>query len=144
MQYPATIPVDGVVGAMDALINYLMSTPAQFRVRLYANLYTPAQNSVLASFTEPTFAGYAPLYPGTPTQSPPTPGGRAIWTWPQSVWTASGAGLPAMCFGFFTTMVDPLTSTVRVLWAQRFQSAQAVYASGQTIQFTLSLGNREC
>lgn len=144
MLYPAVIPVDGVDGMTAAVIAWLNNPASNARIRLYTNVYTPVPASVPGSFVEASFGGYAPMPLGAPVELPILPGGRVIWQWPMVTWTATGGGLPVMVHGMYVTFLDPLTSAVRVGWAQRFQSAQGLWAAGQTVRFTLSLGGREC
>lgn len=144
MLYPAVLPTDGATGMLDTLIQWLNNPLSSFRVHLYANAYSPVAASVPASFTDPVFGGYSPLTPLGPTALPTTPGGRVIWQWPQSVWTATGPGLPVICWGFWTSFTDPISLATRVGWAQRFQSPQGLWLAGQTIKLALSLGGKQC
>jgi hypothetical protein len=144
MLYPAILPTDGAIGMLDALINWLRLPASASLVHLYTNNYVPIAGTVLASFTEATFGGYSSMGLGIPTQLPVSPDGRAAWVWPQSIWTANGVNLPTIVYGYWVDFLDPLTAGRRVGWAQRFQSAQGLWALGQTIRFTLSFGAKQC
>lgn len=140
MLFPAVIPTVGVQAMMDTLIARLNDPASVSRVHLYTNDYAPGTGTTLSDFTEATFGGYLPLPLGLPTQSTPSPSGRAIWTWPMSVWTTTGATLPEIIHGMWVDFVDPLTGLTSLAWTQRFNVPQGLWLPAQVVNFTLSLG----
>jgi hypothetical protein len=143
MLYPAVMPADGVIAAMDVLSWYLQRPAAAALVHLYMNVLTPTPATIVGDFVEATAGGLAGQFPGIPTQVPITPYGRSVWLWPRTVWTSTGPGLPQICYGYWLDYLDPLTSARRLGWCQRFQTAVGVFAAGQTVSFTLSLGGQQ-
>lgn len=144
MEFPSILPTDGASGMMAAVVQWLQNPLSASRVHLYQNDYVPTAAAVPASFTEPVAAGLGPIPMGVPTVLPIGPGGRVIYQWPQSVWTASGAGLPQIVFGYWVSFLDPVSMVSRVGWAQRFQSQQGLWTPGQTVKLMLSLGGKMC
>jgi hypothetical protein len=129
---------------MDLLAWSLANGHNNCRVHLFANDYQPDANTVLASFIELSGAGYLPKPTGNPTNLGVDLTRRDVWQFPDLIWTATGVGLPVIAYGYWVDFLDPLTGGTRVLWAQKFQAAQALWLAGQTIRFALSWGGKQC
>ena len=56
---PLKVPDEGELELMDAIRDRFQQQASSCVLHLYKNNITPADSSVLASFTEATFAGYA-------------------------------------------------------------------------------------
>lgn len=133
----------GKIGFMAAIMSQLRSGANNAKVKLFTNNYTPLASSVLADFTEATFGGYVALATPTAADAGVIPGGLDNWIFGALTWTASGAGLPITIYGYWVQFDNPITLAPTLLWAQRFDTPQALIAAGNTISFVLSLADNQ-
>lgn len=129
---------------MDVLVWALQNGLHGTRVRLYSNDYWPVKESVRASFTELSGGGYVAKPTGIPVNLGTDVTGRNVWQFPETLWTATGAGLPVVAFGYWVDFIDPLTGGTRVLQAQRFNAPIAWLNVGDKVRFSLSWGGKQC
>jgi len=122
------IPFDGQIGYMDVLVWSLRNGLHNCKIRLYSNDYWPVKESVRAN----------PTNLGTDVT------GRNVWKFPETLWTATGVGLPIIAYGYWIDFVDPLVGGTRILQAQRFQAPIAWIAAGDKVRFSLSWGGKQC
>lgn len=100
------------------MLEYILNktAPTDLVLRLFKNNITPAEADVLATYTEADFGGYAgialagvdwTITPGAPTEAVAA----------QQTYTASGASLPQLVYGYYVTRsgVGGL-----LMWAERF------------------------
>ena len=142
---PAWLPVTPAAGSQtfaDLIVWALSQNVVLGRVTLYSNFLTPTSASVLADFTPITAAGLGPQLLGAATPGLIDHCGRALWTWPNIVFTAAGGGLPVQAWGYFVSCTDPITGMTALLWAQRLVTPFAFLAAGNAlpVPLTLTLG----
>ena len=105
-------------------------------LRLFKNNFTPSNSSVLADFTEADFTGYSALTltggSWTTTQGDPTTGVYA-----QQAFT--GTGTAQTVYGYYLTR----TSSGRVWYYQRFESALSIGLSTPSIRITPTLNFKD-
>jgi hypothetical protein len=102
--------------------------PSNLKVYLYQNNYTPVQGSVVGSFTEATFSGYASVSftLGTPTEV--SNKAKSVAT-AASVFTHNGGGTANTIYGYYVK--DGTTGDL--VWAERFGSSQIMTNNGDQI-----------
>lgn len=137
------IPDDGKTALMEVELNGIRSGANSGLVTLFTNNYTPTTSSVPGSFTAATFGGGSAQATPAATDAGVVPGGVDNWIFGPLTWTATGSGLPVTVYGYYVTITSPITSVTRVLWAQRFDTPQALSSAGQTISFILSLAGNQ-
>ena len=123
------VPDEGELSILAALRTY---ANANYKVRLFASNTTPTSASVLADFTEASFAGYtsggtAPVY-----AAPATVSGQGKMSASQITFTRSSTGTAQIIYGWY--LVD--TGTSKVVKAERFDAAISVSSSGHKIKIT--------
>lgn len=144
MTYFAEIPDDGVVGFMNVLMFSIQGGRLSSKVHLFQNDFVPTRSSTVASFVESTAGGMASQPLSTPASWGFDTDHREIWFFPQTIFTATGPGLPAALYGYWVDFTDPMTATKRVLWYQRFNNPRAAVAAGNTVKFVMSVGGKQC
>lgn len=132
------IPYDGRTGRMDITILNLAGGNNSAMVHLFQNSFTPDLNSVVADFTESTWAGYSALPTPPATDNGIDGGGRDIWVFDPLTF-GPATGMPSeVVYGYWIDYLDPLTATVRLDSFQLFDIPIAISLAGQTVGFTLS------
>lgn len=137
------IPDQGKTTFMDLVVPAIDGGTNTAKIRLFQNNYTPVTGTVIAALTEATFGGYAGVSTPVATDSGVIPGGVDNWIFGSVTFTATGATLPQTIYGYWVECVDPLLAATKILWAQRFDTPQALTAAGQTISFVLSLAGTQ-
>lgn len=129
---PLVVPDVGELYILNAWISGV--APSNLSVHLYQNNYTPVDASVLGSFTEATFSGYADqaVTLGTAVEV----GNKAKTTDISAhLFTHNGGATANTIYGYY---VKDDTSGVLV-WAERFGSSQIMINNGDRITLTLEL-----
>jgi hypothetical protein len=140
----AVVPAAGVQTWSDLAV-YAMGLPTvQPMVSLFTNWYQPTSESTLASFTPPMAAGLAAQALGAPIRGLVNPFGRAVWSWPTALFTAVGAGLPVLVWGYYVYCTDPWTGQPGLLWAQRLVTGFGFTTAGQTLPIPLATSFAQC
>jgi hypothetical protein len=144
MDYPAIIPDEGSVMFADIITAYIQGGSHNAKIHLFSNDLVPVRATVLGDFTDSVAGGMFPQVVAVPVNGGVDAAGKDILLWPQQTWTATGAGLPAIVYGYYVAADDPLTGLQRLMWCQRFQVPQAIIAAGNKIFVQLSLGTKQC
>jgi hypothetical protein len=144
IEFPAVIPNDGVIANMEIFIAAIRNGGLSSTVALFTNDVVPDASYTVSSFTAAAAGGLTAQLLGAPTSAAPDARGRVVWTWPESVFAATGPGLPVITYGFFVSYRSPITNVLRLGWCQRFQSPQGAYLVGNQVKFTLQIGGRQC
>jgi len=102
------------------LLNYIL-TAASLRMKLYSNNYTPVQGSVIASFTEANFSGYAAYVVAAGNWTTPVNdgAGRAISFNLANTWANSTGAVGNSIYGYFVTDAGG----TNLCWAERLAAA---------------------
>lgn len=105
--------------------------PAGFRTKLFQNNFTPGPATVIGSFTEATFSGYALANLSNPvTAAALDAQGRAFTLWDLVTWTKNGATGNTI-YGYWVE-----DGASNLLWCERFDSgAFAMNTDGTVLQF---------
>lgn len=115
-----------VPNSIEEVIAQYILTTADLKLRLYSNNYAPAENAVIASFTEVTGGGYAAktLSSGswTITIGNPTEGVYAAQTF-SFTGTIGGSGV---VYGYYVTN----TAGTTLYWAESLPSAVNPFTPG--------------
>jgi len=102
---------------------------AALHYHLYHNNHTPADNDVLADYTEATFDGYALKVVNTFAPAILI-AGRAYTAADPLLWTATGGVTPNSVFGYYVTDASDVT----LYWAELFTGGPIVIDSlGDTV-----------
>lgn len=133
------IPSDGLVGFQEMVQWFLRQVGNAAYVKLFQNDYTPDGTTLVSSFVEADFVGYAPIFlPNATDQG--TTGTTDTWLYLPLTWTCSSGGTPNTIYGYWLQFLSPFGAhPTRVPWCQRFDTPQAITAAGQTVSFVLSL-----
>jgi hypothetical protein len=102
--------------------------PSSLKVHLYQNNYTPVDSSVLGSFTEATFSGYASAVFAFAAPSEVANKAKAVAISP-TVFTHNGGGTANTIYGYFVKDL----ATGDLVWAERFGSSQIMTNNGDQI-----------
>lgn len=137
------IPDNGKTGFMGAILKAISSGANTATVHLFQNNITPDSSTVIGTFVEATAGGMGSQPTPSATDSGVIPGGIDNWIFGPMTWTATGSGLPQTIYGYWVDFVDPTTGLAAMLWAQRFDTPQALTAAGQPISFILSLAGTQ-
>lgn len=104
-------------------------------LHLFKNNYTPVAASVLGSFTEADYSGYADQSPSF--GSSVTTGGKGTITDSSArVFTVTAGGVSNTIYGYYVT-ANPGGGGEVLLWAQRFDASQSMSSIGDSISITL-------
>ena len=138
------VPAEGVQTWSDLAVWALGQPQWQAQVSLFTNFYQPDSLSTIASFAAPVAAGLAAQSLPAPVRGGLNACGRANWSWPGVVFTAGGAGLPVLIWGYFVSCVSPFTGLPQVLWAQRLPTSWGFTAGGQSLPIPLAMSFGMC
>lgn len=113
------IPDNGKTPLLDFLVKRTSFGGMLWKLRLYVNDYTPALNTVFASFTEPSWSGYSPFsFNRFDWQSAVIQDHQAIATYGTSpILFTQAVDSPTIVYGYWVT-----DESNHVLWCQRFDA----------------------
>ena len=137
------LPLAGVTAMMDILIPAIAGGGLNSHVGIFVNDFVPTATSVLTDFVAATAAGLTPKPLPAATNAGLDPSGRDTWNFATANFTATGAGLPVVGFGYFVYFVDPVTGLPALLWFQRWDTAFAWFAAGQNYPLNLTFGGKQ-
>ena len=144
---PELLPVIPAAGlrTMSDLVIWAMQQPAvNAQISLFTNFYQPSPTTTLADLTSPTAAGLEGRSLPIPTYSGLNVDGRTVWTWPATVFTATGPGLPVQVWGYYVSCIDPITGQPGLLWAQRLVHSFGFVNPGDHLDLPLVLSTGQC
>ncbi len=124
---PLKVPLDSEIFILG---QYL--TSQSFRMHLFSNNYTPAANSIVSSFTEAAFSGYAQktIAAGDWTTPVDDGAGRAISFNLAQTWANSTGAVGNDIYGYFMTDAGG----TNLVWAERLASVPVdMNTAGKTL-----------
>lgn len=144
---PAWLPVvsaEGMQTWSDLAIWALQFIQSGAEVALFTNFYQPQSDSTYANFILATAAGVGPQTLPAAVSKGINPAGRALWKWPVVTFTASGAGLPELIWGYVVSCIDPFSGQRQMLWAQRLVNSFGFVNPGDALPIPLALSLGQC
>ena len=107
------------------LLSYMLNNvqPADVKLHIYVNDYTPVEGSTIANFTECTAAGYAPITLTGANWTISTVAGVTTASYPEQTFTMTATSTD---YGVYITN----NAGTQVLWAERFSDAPHTLPSG--------------
>jgi hypothetical protein len=117
--------------AINAIITNIFGTSVHSTCHLYQNVIAPTPTTPLASYTEATFDGYAPISItawGTPHVI--ANGQYAVAPTTPLVWTPTGSTTSNTVYGYY--IKDPAGNVIQ---AENFAAGQLMSGTGTTLQF---------
>jgi hypothetical protein len=125
---PLNVPDVGENKIVEAIVN--KTAPENLVLRLYSNNITPSDTDTAGTYTECTFAGYAPI---TLTGASWSAGSGGTTSYAQQTFTRSSTGTAENVYGYYITQ---LTSGV-LMWSERDSAGPfAITNNGDTVKVT--------
>lgn len=139
------IPDCGVQLATATLIKQIQGGGLSSQVEFFSNPGPPLTRATVYGDLTLVAAGGLTAKP-LPV---PTDGGvnlyhRDIWTFPTINFTATGAGLPVVGYGYAVSYLHPFTGVRTLFWVQRFDTFFTWVNAGDNYPLNLSFGGNQC
>jgi len=138
------IPQNGKAAMLRTVMVAIKNGANAAKVHLFENDYTPVLTSMVGDFVECSVGGMSVMPLPQATEQPLLASGPANWIFDLVTFTPSGVGLPGLVYGYWVDFLEPSTATTMLLWAQRFDSPQAIVTVADKVEFTPNLAGTQC
>jgi hypothetical protein len=108
----------------------------EMTLHLFQNNVAVGYGDTIATYTEATFDGYAPILLPAGSVAFNAGPNDAAWSWPMQTFTMTGSHTPNNIYGYYVTMNDLTTATPSLYFSENFSPGLVMNAPGDAFSIT--------